>query len=276
MNNPNPLVPQGSLMEQKNNGRARVKIAVFVVLAIHGIGLFALLMQGCNKPPSTDLQTQEIHTNPPPTFVENTNPPPVDTNPPVASTPVPSPSNAPSTYTPPAYTPPAAPEPQPPVAAAPLAAAGEYKVAKGDMLVTIARKNHISLKALQDANPGLDAKKLKVGQTLHIPAPAASTPSAPAANPVASPAPDEQRGASQVYTVKSGDTLSKIASQHGVTIKALRAANSLKTDRIVVGQKLKLPEKKVASSAPASASTAPVPSEPSATPLPTSATTPGR
>src|SRR5882724_6177831 len=49
MNNQSPLVPQGSFLEQKNKGRARVKIAVFFVLAIHGIGLLALLMQGCRR-----------------------------------------------------------------------------------------------------------------------------------------------------------------------------------------------------------------------------------
>src|SRR5438034_4783579 len=49
MNIQSPLVPQGSLLEQKNKGRARVKIAVFFVLAIHGIGLLALLMQGCRR-----------------------------------------------------------------------------------------------------------------------------------------------------------------------------------------------------------------------------------
>src|SRR5215475_6413680 len=49
MNNPSPLLPQGSMLEQntKNKGRARVKIAVYFVLAIHGVGLLALLMQGC-------------------------------------------------------------------------------------------------------------------------------------------------------------------------------------------------------------------------------------
>ncbi len=49
MNNQNPLIPQGSALEQKNKGRARVKIAVFFVLAVHGIGLMALLMQGCGQ-----------------------------------------------------------------------------------------------------------------------------------------------------------------------------------------------------------------------------------
>ena len=45
-----------------------------------------------------------------------------------------------------------------------------------------------------------------------------------------------------IYTVKSGDTLSHIAKTHGITLKALRAANNLEGDRIVVGAKLKIPE----------------------------------
>src|SRR5438445_8644443 len=49
MNNQSPLVPQGSVLEQKNKGRTRVKIAVFFVLTIHGIGLMALLLQGCRR-----------------------------------------------------------------------------------------------------------------------------------------------------------------------------------------------------------------------------------
>ncbi len=44
-----------------------------------------------------------------------------------------------------------------------------------------------------------------------------------------------------VYLVKSGDTLSRIAKTHGTTIKALKAANNLASDRIVVGEKLKIP-----------------------------------
>jgi len=44
-----------------------------------------------------------------------------------------------------------------------------------------------------------------------------------------------------VYFVKSGDTLSHIAKTHGITVKALKAANNLATDRIVVGEQLKIP-----------------------------------
>jgi len=72
MNNQSPLVPQSSFIEQKNKGRARVKIAVFIVLAIHGIGLMALLMQGCQKPPEPPPTPPEP-TNATPPFVEPTN-----------------------------------------------------------------------------------------------------------------------------------------------------------------------------------------------------------
>jgi len=44
------------------------------------------------------------------------------------------------------------------------------------------------------------------------------------------------------YVVKSGDTLTRIAKAHGTTVKAIKAANGLESDRIVVGAKLKMPE----------------------------------
>ncbi|GAE47987.1 C40 family peptidase [Mesobacillus boroniphilus] len=42
------------------------------------------------------------------------------------------------------------------------------------------------------------------------------------------------------YLVKSGDTLSKIAFQHGVTVTSIKQWNNLKSDLIYVGQKLML------------------------------------
>ena len=45
-----------------------------------------------------------------------------------------------------------------------------------------------------------------------------------------------------IYVVKSGDTLTRIARAHGTTVKALKAANSLENDHIVVGARLKIPE----------------------------------
>ncbi len=43
------------------------------------------------------------------------------------------------------------------------------------------------------------------------------------------------------YTVKSGDTLGKIARAHGTSYKKIMAVNDLKTTAIHVGQKLKMP-----------------------------------
>jgi LysM repeat protein len=44
-----------------------------------------------------------------------------------------------------------------------------------------------------------------------------------------------------VYIVKSGDTLSRIAKAHGISVGALRSANDLASDKITVGAKLKIP-----------------------------------
>jgi len=45
-----------------------------------------------------------------------------------------------------------------------------------------------------------------------------------------------------VYVVKSGDTLTHIARTHRITVKTILAVNSLSSDHISVGTKLKLPE----------------------------------
>ena len=45
---------------------------------------------------------------------------------------------------------------------------GEYVVAKGDNLGSIARKNGISLKAIQDLNPGVNPNRLQIGQKLKV------------------------------------------------------------------------------------------------------------
>jgi LysM repeat protein len=73
------------------------------------------------------------------------------------------------------------------------------------------------------------------------------------------------------YTVKSGDTLGKIARAHGTTFKKIMAMNDLKTTGIRVGQKLKLPAPKPAGTEamPVSASAAPV--QPAPAPGPVSA-----
>ena len=85
MNNPspNPLLPQGSTLEQKNKSRARFKIAFFSVLAVNIIPIvIALLMQGCRKPPEEPMPAA---TNAVPAL--DTTAPAMDTNAPATNAP---------------------------------------------------------------------------------------------------------------------------------------------------------------------------------------------
>ena len=51
----------------------------------------------------------------------------------------------------------------------------------------------------------------------------------------------EPKAAEQAYSVKAGDTLSKIAAKFGVAVAALRTRNGLTSDLILVGQALVIP-----------------------------------
>lgn len=80
------------------------------------------------------------------------------------------------------------------------------------------------------------APVVATGNPTPAPAPAPAAGATPGAT--ATPAP----GAAQEYEVKSGDTLSSIATQFGVTVQQIVDANQI-TDAnlITVGQKLKIP-----------------------------------
>ncbi len=244
MNNPNPFVPQGSLLEQKNKARFNLKIKIFCLLAINIIGLMVLLMQGCKRE-----QTPPETTNQP---VVETNLPPVETN-------LPPPAVASNLPPPVVET-----TPQP----APVPSTTEYVVQKGDSFYSIGKKMGVSMKAITDANPGVDSKKLKIGQKLVIPAAAGAAPAA-AAGGTATAAPE---AGEQTYAVKSGDTLTKIAAHFGTTVKAIRAANNLTTDKIKVGQKLKIPAKAAVPALPPAplAPVEPAPVTPAPMPAPAS------
>src|SRR5437867_3528806 len=81
----------------------------------------------------------------------------------------------------------------------------------------------------------------------HAPAvPADATPPTAAAAPVS--------GEGQMYTVKSGDSLWKIARQQNVSVAAIKQANNLSGDSLKIGQKLHLPTA-VAGATPATTTT---------------------
>jgi LysM repeat protein len=243
MNNPNPFLPQGSFLEQKNKARTRLKIAVFFSISLSVMALMALLIQGCRKPNDTTADNAG----------ETTNIAELPTNPPDLG------SNTAAATLPPETNPPA---PLPPAPVAPVPQTEEYTVIKGDTFASIAKKSGVSVRAVQDANPGVDARKLKIGQKLHLPqAASASTSVTPGMAPAA--ADTGTSSGEQTYKVKSGDTLTSIAKHFHVSIKAIQSANSLTTTSIRVGRTLKIP-----------GSAAPVETAPPTVSAPTSAPAP--
>ena len=149
---------------------------------------------------------------------------------------------------------------------APLSSTGAttYKIQKGDMLIAIAKKNNISLKALQIANPGVDASRLKVGDVIKIPAATATatpgTPSHSTTPTVATSRPSSTTSLTSahpttptslkpgsVYVIKKGDTLLSISKaaygNASGTTKIFRANRSALDDPDVmpVGASIKIP-----------------------------------
>lgn len=233
MNTPNPLVPQGSL-EKQSKGRSNVHIAILTIVSIHAVFFAGLLMQGCRRDDGkTALQSAEAATN------ENTLPP-LDSEyyPPAqdmaqAASPAPAPAVA---YQQPIQeaSPPA---PFPAPVEEPLRDGKIYRIVKGDTLAAIAKANGVTLSALTRANPDVQPSRLRPGSEIQIPAGTAALAPAPAPAQSATTA----VAGGSIHRVKRGETLSRIARKHGVTVKAIRAANNLTSDRIRAGQKLTLP-----------------------------------
>ncbi|MBL9175823.1 MAG: LysM peptidoglycan-binding domain-containing protein [Verrucomicrobiales bacterium] len=243
MSTPNPLVPQGSLLEQQAKSKSTFQVAAFIV-ALHVVILGGLLFLGCKKEEKgpANLPTDSLIT--PPAVSAETNIPPADpfaipTNA-VVATPEPL-SNpiAPVVTTP--LTPPVVPS-APVETVASGGATSEHVVQKGEIAAKIARSHGVTLKQMQDANPGIDLAKLKINQKLQIPAAATASTGSPTDVGGGSGGGAVASGGTQAtHTVKGGDNLSRISKKYGVTVKEIRAANGLKSNDIKVGQKLKIP-----------------------------------
>jgi len=225
MNNPNPLIPQGSLLEQKARSRPHLRIAIAIV-AVHLVFLGGLLIQGCGKEDTIAKTSQSTNESPLPPLIDSNlystslvaqpahelghTSPPV-----VTSLPIQSPGQL-SAFD-----------------QAVPGATREYVVVSGDNFTTIGKKFGVSSAAMAKANPGVDSTRLKVGQKLVIPpAPATSVATATVGS-----------GSENSYLVKTGDTLFKIATANGTSVREIKALNGLTTDRIKAGDKLKLPAK---------------------------------
>jgi LysM repeat protein len=310
MSTPNPLAPQGSLLEKHGRGRSTFQIISFIG-ALHVVALCGMLWIGCKKDdqagtngtgmagstgsfdPGTTPGLPPSDPGLPPIGgigygIPSTNDVPL---PGVAGEPVATAiSNPPITgvgmLPPPGAGTGLAPLPTgttsggglPPVDGGPVGyttatltatTTGEYKVQSGDTGTKIASRAGVKLAALKAANPGVDWNKLKLNQTLVIPAPT-TAPTGGTAGGGTGTVVETATATGTSYTVRPGDNGTRIAKKTGVSWKAIRAANGLTSDNIRPGQKLTIPAKDGrAAATPSGGGIAPAPTTPSATPLPT-------
>lgn len=94
-----------------------------------------------------------------------------------------------------------------------------YVVKSGDSLWSIARKYNTTVDTLKSLN-NLTGNTLSIGQVLKVPS--------------------SETGIN-TYTVKSGDSLWKIANQYNTTVARLRELNNLSSNNLSIGQTLIVP-----------------------------------
>jgi len=125
--------------------RRRLKAGVFTVLGINVAALLMVLAQGCRQeglPPASVLASTNS-----PVPSETVNSFSVSTNQSALN----------------------APRAQLEQTNSPVAGTMEYTMVKGDTFTTLAKKFHVPLKAIVEANPGVNPGRLQAGQRIRIP-----------------------------------------------------------------------------------------------------------
>ncbi|MCX7590561.1 MAG: LysM peptidoglycan-binding domain-containing protein, partial [Kiritimatiellae bacterium] len=198
---------------------------IALIVGAHFVVLGLILLAGCRTTPQQPVtEAPSAPVLPPPAAVPKTPEPPVQPSPPTVPT-----KTWPTETT-------------------------TYVVAPGDTLEGIARRHGFTVSELATLNGISNPNRIRVGQKLVLPGrvevkpPPKKKPVTP--RPTASPQakqPVELKG--DVYVVRPGDSLWKIASMFKTSVKALMEANALKSERLQVGQKLKIPGSAAATAA---------------------------
>ena len=114
-----------------------------------------------------------------------------------------------------------------------VSTSGAYTVKAGDTLYSIARRSGVSLSSLLSLNGLSQSSVIRPGQTLNVSGASNTT----VATPVSSTS--QATSTSGTYTVKAGDTLYRIAHNHGISLRTLLSVNGLsETSTIRPGQQL--------------------------------------
>lgn len=103
------------------------------------------------------------------------------------------------------------------------ASSNDYKVVAGDTLWGIARKFNVSVDNLKSLN-NLTSNNLSIGMILKIP-----------------PYSNKKNEETNVYVVKSGDSLWSIARKFNSTVDEIKRLNSLQSNILSIGQRLVVP-----------------------------------
>ena len=138
------------------------------------------------------------------------------------------------------------------VAGAAQVSANTVSVKAGDTLYKIASANGTTVDALVKANNISNANLIFVGQQLQT-ASSSSTTTQSSSSESSTTTTSSSNGS---YTVKSGDTLNKIAAANGTTVANLVATNNISNANVItVGQTLKLSASSASTSSSSTATT---------------------
>lgn len=119
------------------------------------------------------------------------------------------------------------------------AEASTYQVKPNDSLWKIATTNNVSVQQLIDWN-NIKNSTIYPNQVLTIEKKVKDKPNSLNAKPPAQTNTSNSTKSVTLYTVKAGDSLSKIAQQHGISFEKLMKENKLSSSLIFVGQKLQI------------------------------------
>lgn len=94
-----------------------------------------------------------------------------------------------------------------------------YKVAKGDTLYSIARKQNTTISKIKELN-NLTSDNLSVGMILQVPS---------------------TQPTYQTYTIKKGDSLYSISKKYNTTVDAIKKINNLPSNILTIGTIIQIP-----------------------------------
>ncbi len=123
-----------------------------------------------------------------------------------------------------------------------------HTVEPGETLFSISRRYNVTIAEIQQWN-NLENPNLSTGMELRIFRPINNQQEQEAIEPEAAEEPEQREsivrqregGLNTYYIVRSGDSLYRIANQHGLSVNELKELNNLETDMLRVGQRLTVP-----------------------------------